>query len=398
MKNFLGKFFICAWITFSVNTLACDPLLVVILMVKNEAISMQMTLEPYLKAGMDSFLILDTGSTDNTIAITKELFEQHKVKNGYIEEQPFVDFATSRNYAIACAEKRFPEADFFLMIDAEWYLHNVKGLLRFCEEQKKGQSKAFSVRMINPGMDFCQARLFRARCNVRFVGAVHEVLNEYSRVCAPSDTYFEYRTTEQGREKTRIRWLRDRDLLLKEYAKDPDAPRTTFYLAQTYDCLDDVENACIYYKLRTALEGWDEENFITRYRLGQVYERRGMWDLALRYYLEAFTLRPTRAEPLVRIASYYLWKKNYTVSFLFAQPAAAIKYPKTDVLFIEKDLYDFTRFDVLGQSAWYVGEFALGEAAVRKALEARPDMEHLLGNLALYESNRRKLLGEKPSF
>ena len=44
--------------------------------IKNEENFITKTLQPFLDAGIDSYLILDTGSDDNTIFVTEKLFEK----------------------------------------------------------------------------------------------------------------------------------------------------------------------------------------------------------------------------------------------------------------------------------------------------------------------------------
>src|SRR5579871_5674089 len=56
-----------------------NPILVVVLMVKNEETVMRATLQPFVDAGIHSYLIFDTGSTDNTVAVTQEMFDEHRV-------------------------------------------------------------------------------------------------------------------------------------------------------------------------------------------------------------------------------------------------------------------------------------------------------------------------------
>jgi hypothetical protein len=59
------------YVIFIVNSLIqADPLLVAVLMIKNEEPVMQMTLQPLVDAGITDFFIYDTGSTDQTIEIT----------------------------------------------------------------------------------------------------------------------------------------------------------------------------------------------------------------------------------------------------------------------------------------------------------------------------------------
>ena len=69
------------WLRLSLLLSSCllktDPLLVAVLMVKNEAPVMEMTLQPLVDAGITDYLIYDTGSTDNTIQVTNDFFIQN---------------------------------------------------------------------------------------------------------------------------------------------------------------------------------------------------------------------------------------------------------------------------------------------------------------------------------
>ena len=62
-------------------------------------------------------------------------FKQNNIKHDIIRQEPFVDFATSRNRGLVLTEENFPNAEFMLMLDAEWYMHGIKDLLQFCHER-----------------------------------------------------------------------------------------------------------------------------------------------------------------------------------------------------------------------------------------------------------------------
>lgn len=363
-----------------------DPLLVVVLMVKNEEGVIRQTLQPYIDAGIGSYLIFDTGSTDKTIPVTTSFFHEQGIQRGVIKQEPFVNFEVSRNRALELAEQEFPNACFLLMPDAEWYMHNVETLIRFCQEHQHDATGAYLVRIMSTAVDFYHCRLFRNRAGIRFVGVVHEVPNYGAREKVPNDCFFEWRPAEDGNNKSYNRWYRDCGLLLQEYERNHSDPRTVFYLAQTFACLGDWENACFWYKKRTEMVGWDEENFMAQYKLADSYENLGQWDMALKHYLIAYSMRPQRAEPLVRIAMHYWQVGEYALCFVFARRAAEIPVPNNEVLWIEKPHYDYTRFDVLGCCAWYLGEYEIGLQAVQEALQARPDLSHLKSNLVIYKA------------
>jgi len=147
---------------------AYNPLLTIVLMVKNEAPVIRETLQPFIDAGIDSYFIFDTGSTDDTITITEAFFKQHNISNAIIIQEPFVDFATSRNRALDLADELFEDGCFILMPDAEWYTKNVEHLIQFCEEQKDAPCPAYLVRIIGTNIDFYIPRLLRIKSKLRF--------------------------------------------------------------------------------------------------------------------------------------------------------------------------------------------------------------------------------------
>jgi hypothetical protein len=409
MKNtirLLFYFMVCTQSLYAEMCTDYDPILVVVLMVKNEETVMRATLQPFVDAGINSFFIFDTGSTDNTIEVTQTFFEEHAITHAYIAQEPFIDFATSRNRALDLTQQIFPHAAFMVMLDAEWYINDAKALVEFCKVclERDDIYDSYLMRIANLGNYTC--RLFRCNRGVRFAGVVHEVVAQAMIVKAPDAIYFDYLPASYGVEKTAARFKRDRELLLQEHRNKPWCTRTLFYLARTCEDLGDWQEAYNFYKIRVNMRGWDEEDFIAKYRLAQTikklllqseHSKDYQWSEALEYYMQAYQMRPHRAEPLVEIADYYIAVNCMDLAFLFARRAADIEYPINDVLFIENYLYTYYRYEALARSAWYAKEFEIGEWAARKAYEAYPDYKYAKINMECYKSLHRhtKSLTEK---
>lgn len=364
-----------------------QPLLVVTIMVKNEAPVMEATLKPFLEAGLQHYLVLDTGSTDGTIQVVRKLFQKYKISDGHIAEQPFVNFAVSRNHALECAEKIFPQATFFLMIDAEWYVHNVDGLLEFCAKNQNHKSKAFLIKRSFP---LCCASdygnyLFKAHHGIRYVGAVHEYINQTTDMKVPEDVFIVCNPSRAGNQKSFRRWHKDLDILLKEYEKNSTNLRTIFLIGQTYACLKNHEQAIFWYKKRCNEQKKSEENYQAHYRIALLSQEINKMPQALFYYFKAHYIRPQRIESLVQIAQYYLNIHDYYSAFLLAKYAASISKSSQEKLLIVPKIYDFTRYFILAQAAWQVGEYEIGRQATLKALEYDPLNIGLQKKLRWYE-------------
>lgn len=362
-----------------------DPLIVVVIMIKDEALVIEKTLRPYFNANIQHYLILDTGSTDNTIAVVQKLFNDNNIQHGVIKEQPFVDFATSRNCALKHARETFPNACFMLMPDAEWIMQDVPGLLKFCQEHQHESYGCYKTRNILWGIDektyqpvkhsdYPTDRLIRCKSNAWFHSPIHEyIVADFCEERMPDSVCFNWHNSRQGHEKSFKRFSRDVNILRNQIEQNPADQRAVFYLAQTYECLGDLDNAAIYYEKCSNMGGWDEEIFMARYRLGRVNQAQDKWDQALFNYLTAYSLRPHRIEPLIAIARYYMDKDLFAPAFLFASRAVEAVYPKTDKLFVEKNVYEYERYDILARSAWYLKEYELGERAAELALIGAPN-------------------------
>lgn len=392
------------------SIVVCNPnikdnqefLLTVVIMVKNEVDVIIPTLKPFVDAGIESFLVFDTGSTDGTQKIIKNYFDDCDLEHAYIIEEPFVDFATSRNRALELAEHIFVNNTFLLMLDAEWYIYNVHELIKFCEIHKNYiadncTGSCYLMRLITlaDNIDNYVPRLIRQGYNVHYAGVVHESIADNASGIVPESVYFEYRPTECGKNKSQARCVRDYALLKKSLEDDPTNFRTLFYLGQTCQFMDDWEQAIFYYKKRSELGDVCQEKALAAYRVGCAIEhiiaeahKNGSFSKyteedALHYFMQSYILLPFRAEPLFRIACYYIRHHQHAIAYLFA--VRAVQLPVNSSLFIENRVYDYLRYDILGQCALYVGEFELGHAAIHKALEQDPDNRCLHHNLALYE-------------
>lgn len=373
------------------------PLLVVVLMVKNEATVICQTLQPFVDAGVQHYFIFDTGSTDNTVAVVTSYFSENNIQHAHVAQESFIDFATSRNRALALAEQQFPDAEFMIMLDAEWYLQHASRLLEFCRENRNDVHDAFLLRIVSGELDFYLPRLMRPKAHLRFVGAIHEYLEIATAKKLPSEVCFEVRPAQQGQEATKKRLLRDLDILLTEYAKDPHNTRTIYFLAQTYVSMGNLVEAYHFFRscvartvINTNTSYWQiEQAYQASYHAGVIAHELSKtnagftWQMAHDHFMHAFSITPCRAEPLVRIAQQYWDEKNMHFCFIFARHAAELPYPEHVTGLVENEMYFFKRYDLLGACAGNIGRWDVAEWATRKALAAAPHKEHLHKNLEI---------------
>jgi hypothetical protein len=233
--------------------------------------------------------------------------------------------------------------------------------------------------------------LFRNNGKARFKGRVHECI-EIGVQVVPDCIFFDRGLSEKGRTKTKERFMQDRDFLLQSYAEDSQDPHTVFFLAQTYSCLGELSTAYKYYQERMKLPGCNENLFETLLRMGALIDILSRtdsaysWDTAHKHYLEAFTLRPHRAEPLVMIAEHYVKNNQPELAFIFAQRACQLSVPQEDYNGVDLQTYTFDRYALLSTCAVYVHEYTIGLWATEQAFKARPQFTHLQEQVAMYKN------------
>jgi glycosyltransferase involved in cell wall biosynthesis len=382
-----------------------QPHIALLMMLKNEEARIQVSLDS-VKDVVNSCIIYDTGSTDKTIDIVKRFCNKQCIPFR-LKQGEFVDFAVSRNVSLDFADE-FDDVDYLLCLDCNDELRDGHLLKQVCRDYlKTTKYTAFHLQqwwVFGPNEDehkYFNVRMIRPRSGWRYKSPVHEYIakenssnDEITRIEGP--VLYQNRNLDDG--KTGKRFTRDRDLLLKEYAKFPHEPRTLFYLAQTCECLNLDDEAMRFYLERTQTPevGFVEEIFHSWLRLGNMCMRmQKPWEVACGYFIRAFEYE--RAEPLVQMVRYYQSKKMFGTAYHFARIACNMSYPHHCSLFIGSKDYHYNRWHLMGIVAFYVGtEEAMkdGERGCIEAIKyAKQDID--TNNLKFYIEARKKKLQEK---
>ena len=196
-------------------------------------------------------IVVDTGSTDNTVSIAK------KLGASVYFFQWIDDFAAAKNYALEKAN-----GDWIVFLDADEYLEEscvakVKDIIA-----RIGNAEIDGIlgTLINVDGDKSKVqttipslRIFRNHPDLKYEGAIHESLKHRKRAMRLFDGCRDIIIMHLGYSKSEIarkdKGRRNLTLLLKELGKKPDDASLHFYLAETYSLMDEHELA-LYYALR----------------------------------------------------------------------------------------------------------------------------------------------------
>jgi hypothetical protein len=342
-------------------------LLSLVMIVKDEAETIERTLRsaiPLLEACSGRWTIVDTGSTDDTVTIVERVFEEAGV-TGVVLRAPFVDYSTTRNFALDEDAKICSSAFQLMLSGAETLdVRDPKAMASQLQSYVDSDPHAtifgaFNVKLHLGICVYDVPKLTRTAAAWRYVGRVHEGLVEgasAARQLGPPfygiDIHHEKSSTDIARDQQR--WTRDIALLeadtRESFVEAWRHGRSWFYLGQTYECLGRLEEAERAYEMRIAIGGWWEEVFLARWRSLSIRlertshesDRLGMVGLLPTELAEVFSLYrdvPTRgAETLCLGASHAMRRGDTAVAFMLASAGLTIPFPAHAVLAIDKSV------------------------------------------------------------
>jgi hypothetical protein len=317
---------------------------------------------------IDRWVIVDTGSTDDTVATIERRMAEHGVP-GEIHHRPWRDFGSNRTEAIGLATG---QADYLWILDADDLVTGALDLTGLVAD-----SYLLRYRV---GHAFWRRQIFRSGLPWRYVGVLHE----YPTCDAPATearlegAYEVHGRTLGARSTDPQKYLRDAALLRTVLEHDPEDARALFYLGQSLADGGDDEGALDAFSRRAALGDWDEEHCIALIRRGDCLMRLGRpWEEALQSYLDAFDARPTRAEPFARIARHCREAGRFEDGYEYARRAADMAYPTADYLFVDDGVYGWGARDEQAVCAFSLGRYeeALDLGTALLAGSALPDGE-----------------------
>jgi len=92
--------------------------------------------------------------------------------------------------------------------------------------------------------------------------------------------------------------------LLAKVKRDPEDAQSVLFLTETYFQLGDFFGVRKWYARRVEMGGCEDDVYSAMYRLAESMQQMREARLDVEdAYLRAWTFRPTRAEPLLRIAT-----------------------------------------------------------------------------------------------
>lgn len=315
------------------------------MIVKNEGARLRRLFEN-VRPLIDYWVIVDTGSTDDTLAVLQEF--QRSVP-GEIHQRPWQNFGANRTESIGLARDK---ADYLLLLDAD-------DTLNFTDAAFKAvlTGDGYYVHHTGP-VDFVLPRLVSGRRPWYFAGVTHEYLTSNEVMHWQQQDWITITHHADGGCRD-DKFTRDIALLEQGLLTEPANTRYMFYLAQSYKDLGQVGKAREWYARRAAAGGWDQEIYVSKLQFAKLAESDPAVDpLTIpMLYLAAHQFRPSRIEALFELTRYCRQQEHYQLGVIFGREALKIGYP-ADLLFVHREAHEWQLQDELGICEYWVGNYA----------------------------------------
>jgi tetratricopeptide (TPR) repeat protein len=346
--------------------------LVLNVMMKNEHPVMARSISSALPI-VDAVCYSDTGSRGDVFEILRKTVPLEKPLCVGIE--PWCNFGYNRSAGLE-QTRRFvqrmgwdPTKTFILCIDADMTLtitpDFVKGNL------SKG---CYNLQQHNGASVYSNSRIFQVSHHWTVVGRTHEfyrpkIETDYELL---SSLYLNDLNDGMNRSD---KIERDMVLLMEDLIDDPKNQRSMFYLGESYrnrghKDKNDYQIAISWYQRHIKTGSFDEEVWFSHYAIGMCYESLKETGNMLEAFMKAYQLRPWRAEPLYHIARYYknASQNEHWNAMIYFKQVSEMPFPHQDVLFIDKDIYNFHNDNDMCISAFYTNEKRLGYKSIQRLL------------------------------
>ena len=306
-----------------------EPTVCLSMIVKNESKIIARAFDSVVSI-IDTFCICDTGSTDNTIEVMKEYFDKKGIK-GQIIEIPFKNFGYNRTKAYEVARTM---ADYVVFLDADM-LYEISPEFSKKQLTKNGHTvtwKCGTVLYANYGF-------IKSTVAAISRGPVHE----YWDVPGDKERLSTLRVVDVGdggnHGENKYKW--HLKLLNEGLEEDPTNDRYQFYLANTYFCLGEYENAEKAYEKRIKMGGWIEETWYSYLKIGSCNFALNRPERAIKKIMKGYEIYPTRSEAIYNIVKHYRQKGDCKLAEEYYNIGKSIKYPANDSLFVDAAIYNY---------------------------------------------------------
>ena len=356
------------------------PTIVLNMIVKNESNIITRLFDSVINI-IDTYCICDTGSTDNTVNVIQEYFDNKGIK-GKIVLEPFQNFEHNRNVAL---QSCIGMADFVLLLDADMQLK-----VNNFDKKLLNNYDHFLAFQGNRAFFYQNLRILKNNGLYSYKGVTHEYINtpHNSRCLTLSKDMFFINDIGDGGCKQN-KFERDVQLLTNGILKEPNNVRYHFYLANSYFDLNKFKEAIVTYKKRIEFGGWHEEVWFSYYKLGLAHINIDEVEKAFHIWMDGFQYYQNRLEGIYEIIKHYRINSKHILANIYYEIAKKIldqNLNRDDYLFLQDDVYTYKIYYEYTIIAYYLGIKNINNEVVKILNTINNDTQNLLSNFKFYDN------------
>lgn len=321
------------------------------MIVKNESHVIQRALSS-VKALIDYWVIVDTGSSDGTQDLIRESL---KDISGELYERPWQNFGYNRTEALQLARNK---ADYILFMDADDLLEYSPGFV-LPQLHADIYWASWQSRHV-PSFSYMKPLIVKDSLFCYWEGVIHEYITcdqAMSQLILPGITYIF--TSEGHRSKNPKKFDEAAQILEMALQDDPHNSRYVFYLAESYRDANRPQEALAAYQRRVGMGGWNEEIFWSELQTAHLKKTlKYSQDEIILSYEQAHRLNPSRAEPIYYLAEIYNQNGSYEDAYQSIKNwQNSFKAKQSNILFQVGWIEDYGIDFQLSIAAYYVGQY-----------------------------------------
>jgi glycosyltransferase involved in cell wall biosynthesis len=326
---------------------------------------------------IDYYVIVDTGSTDNTKEVILNYFNKYKIKGelyshnfqtckchgSEYKKYPYFHFGWNRTYAL---EKCWGKSEYIFFMDADDVLSGTLNLKRsLTADQYYLQFKTDFNSYNRPNIIRNDKTL-----GFEFKDGLHEFLHSPAPNLVTHTIVGNYhinsrRLGDRNKDKKQ-KYDNDCKFLQILMSERPDYPRYKHFYAQSLYDAEEFQNAIKSYTDYIPFETFEEAKYVARLMIGRAHlkilnnpqsKESTTEEAMIKAFEECHKHHPEYAEPYYEIAKYFSAKQQYQRAYDYGKQVAHLDVPNGKILYVDQNVYDYKLLDELVFCASEIKEY-----------------------------------------
>jgi glycosyltransferase involved in cell wall biosynthesis len=356
------------------------------MIVKNEEHTLPLSLGS-IAHGVDEIVVVDTGSTDNTVAVAQQ-FGARIAHFTWCN-----DFAAARQFAFdQCT------GDWIIWIDAD---DRIEGAEWIRDDLQNVPDNVDGVQWLyvrsrdqwgNSQLEFWRERCVRNNGSHIWKGRIHEVLVATRTVKLQKSQCV---LVEHAPEPERSTEKQHRNLTIieDEIAKTDDSPdpRMVFYLGNEYADAGRYDEAIAAYERYLVIGFWADEKYLAQIRIANLLRIQQKYEQAIDADLRALKIHPEWPHAYFNLAKSYYFLKDWPKCVHWSQLGQAMHPPDT-LHFMNPMEWRYAWIIYWTNALYHIGAIQEAYEWTKRALEMCPGDQQHVYNLAYFRDTIRNHL------